>query len=364
LKSISRGECVKVTDNEATQFLNASEDRLDRNLQYQSIYLDNCSRNAPLAREANFIRSNLPRDCLLVMLDTTTVQNALRCLDGIVTPLNLLDLGILTFASVCFDRVVVQPSGAFNRKKIDKHSDIFSMIKYPKESFITETLWNMCASISNEVSPSCETKSEFEEAWCHFLGVPSGEIKLNLRAWDRYQDSPPFWNGIMASYYADFTDEDNLRPEGNKTERDEFLSIQTMRLLFNDELAGFLGLPYLSSSFRSCIHSNLIAKKVEMRLLLDKLISSIGPRPPEPDMDYPYASECSAPFLLGLILEQMERPDDFWSILGNYRRRFAPLRKKILEDKDKWIGGSSNYLRGFLGVFNDISEDFKRGKTP
>jgi hypothetical protein len=290
------------------------------------------------------------------MLDTTTIRNAFECLEyHIVTPLHLLDLSIVVFAALCFDRIVVQPMQGTIAEYFKQRSDIFSWMVYPDE-FIPGTLWSLCVDSASDgrhtQGNGSDSHNTLEKAWGDFLGMNPGEFSLNLRAYDAHQDSPRYWSGELASHYSSELFQGNIRTPAQQAQRDEFLSIQTMRVLFNDKLSGFLELPYLTSSFRSCIHSQLIARKVETRLLLDKLLSAFG----SPDQDAkkasPYVSEVSAPFLLGLILENMETPKDFWSELYKYRERFAPLRKDVLENRDKWEGSSANYLAKFQPILN------------
>lgn len=361
LRALPTEEIVEVSPEEAEHILNLRrEDLLDKKLQLRGIYLDEESRNSTLSGEVAFIRSNLPQECLLVMLDTTTVRDALHCLEyRNLTPLNLLDLGVLCFAAICFDRIVIQPG--YHLQSINEHPDIFSIITYP-DGFIPRTLWSICCDVSEDLPDRVdEMEAGFEKAWCRFLSLDPGEIKLNLQAWDQYQNSPAYWNGVMASHSSSDLFGQSPPHGGDKRERDDFLSIQTNRVLFNDKLAGFLGLPYLASSIRSCVHSQVIAKKVETRLLVDRLISSIGPRPAESYKEYPYVPECSAPFLLGLVLEQMRTPRDFFPVLKTYRERFAPLRRKIWEDREMWTGGSGSYLEQFLKHLNGgVSEYIKR----
>jgi hypothetical protein len=102
---ISSAESLDVTPGEATVFLNTTDERLSADLSLQGIVLDD--RSTRITRDAMFLRSQLPADGLLVMLDTTTIFDAILCLYGPVTPIQLLDLSVLAFAAVCFDQIVV-----------------------------------------------------------------------------------------------------------------------------------------------------------------------------------------------------------------------------------------------------------------
>jgi hypothetical protein len=174
-------------------------------------------------------------------------------------------------------------------------------------------------------------------------------VKLNFN-FGPYQNSPHYWDGIPLSHYlfgyVNRTVDDKMR---------DFLSVQTMRTLFNDRLAGFLKVPYLSSAVRTSVHSVILRRKVEIQILADKLLACIGPEFVKADPGNAYMSECSAPFILGLILEKMTKPEDFWNILKEYRERFAPLRKRMREDRAEWGGRSGQYLRRMLSHLSEFA---------
>jgi hypothetical protein len=303
---------------------------------------------ALLETQMHELRSQVPRG-LCVTLDATTVRNAIFSIDGRLdpSPLTLLDLSVVTVALICFDAALVQPfPGA---RDLQNRSDAFKVLHYP-DRFIPTTLWSMCAGAMNDQNEVVE----FEKAWSKLLQVG---VKLDFSRLGSYQDSPSYWDGIPASYYhgtllGSTASSQSARTESARTDSiDEFLSVQTLRALFNDQLAGFLALPYLATSLRSPIQSLLIARKIETQRLVDHMLNAVGPplRSQEKDRTStsPYMAECSAPFLLGIVLEKMRRPDDYWAVIREYRRRFAPLRERILLDRDKWQGRSGQYLEQF-----------------
>src|SRR5208337_2503476 len=128
----------------------------------------------------------------------------------------------------------------------------FYRAKYPKQ--YQDILWTL-------LDRSYLHENEYANIWEQFFKLQPGEIELNLYAFDSYQDSPYYWDGIFASYYVEGLNGLELRINGNKQVRDEFLSIQTMRVIYNARLSGFLKIPYFSSSLKSCIHSKIISNE-------------------------------------------------------------------------------------------------------
>lgn len=244
----------------------------------------------PTAASARYLpemKDQLPADELLVMLDSSTIAGAWACVGSRypqAAPLYLLDLSVLTFALLCFDRVVLQPQGAMSRGP-GYFEDAVINLEYPC-GFIPDTLWTMCAGLSpGPLGASSADLGEFTRAWTTFPYGDASEpddsgIRLDFDAYDRYQDSPLGWNGIFAHEYASTLLNGSVLSD--KVERNEYLSIQTMRTLFNDRLAGYLQVPYLASSFRAPIQSLLLARKAETQLLVDRIIASLGPPPPRP----------------------------------------------------------------------------------
>jgi len=351
------GDSIELTHDELKLLSNYSTEEFQKTINLR-FNLNDESKKSCFEIEFEKIRRDLPSDSLLVLLDTSTVANAFDCLNGRVTPLNLLDLSVVTYAAICFDKIIIQPNPKLALGKIDNYSDIFFEIRYP-EDFVKQQLWGLLDTSFIDVK-------EIEDKWCNFLHLAPNEIDLSLYAYDEYQDSPMAWNGIVASHYSEFLNGLELKRDGDKKIRNEFLSIQTMRALFNDRLANMLGIPYLSSSFKSSIHSLILKYKVETRHILDRIIYSISSSE-NIENDHSYCSQYSAPFLLGLILEQMKEPYDYWEKLYYYRQKFSPLRKKILQDRDNWSGKPTEYLAQYLKFIDEInsgiSPEFDRSKN-
>lgn len=71
-------------------------------------------------------------------------------------------------------------------------------------------------------------------------------------------------------------------------------------------------------------------------------------------------AEVSAPFLLGVILEHMRTPADYWSVIADYRQRFEPLRRQVVRDREKWAGRSGQYLQKALAPLNSADVKYER----
>ncbi len=330
---------VSLTDGEASQLLNVRRKGLGWELQMVGIPIEPPKGEIQL-ENANFL-DEFPNS---VMLDTTTLRSAELCLKGYVTPVNLLDLSVFCTAAICYDRIVVQP---VHSDIIAQYPTIFSVIKYSNET-IKGTLWTMCSELLNSHSPNSPNTSMLEEAWKRMFR--RDDIRLDIQSTDTYQDSPPYWNGVPASHFG------GSLFSGSTIDRDsmnEFLSVQTMRTLFNDVLAGFLSIPYLSTSIRSPIISIVMQRKVQLQPLVDALIEAIATtNATQGDKKLPFASELYAPFFLGLVLEKSSRPKDILPNILEYRRKAEPLRKQLATDREVWSGRGRPYLKNVIKSIN------------
>lgn len=288
------------------------------------------------------LRTQIPSG-LSVLLDTTTVRNALRALDpGTPDPLALLDLATLSTAVVCFENVLVQPFSWW----LPEASEFGIRILEQSRELVTGPLWSINVEAAEGLLRHDQRRQIFEAAWADFLGWPE-RIWLDFRNWDQFQHSPVDWCGVAASEYMG-----DLLIEGPIGESNaEFLAVQTMRSLVNHELASRLGVPYLATSLRSPVQCLVIKENYERKLVLDRLVGALGPAPAGQAVtgsDEPYALEYSAPFILGLILQRMRLPGDYWEILAWYRQRFRPLRERLQRDREDWDGRAGPYVRQML----------------
>lgn len=283
-----------------------------------------------------------------VLLDTTTVHNAVCATkaDGLIDPAMLLDLSVVAFAFIAFDNVVVAPHARHRWSDDDPRFGGALKTLLASRDLIMVTLWSICAPIKG----LDYEREGYSTAWRGFL--QRQDISLDGGVLDKVQDSPRYWDGVPASQYFStlFLSE---KGQEDLDSLNEFLSVQTIRALYNDEVAGLLKLPYLSCSLRAPIYSELLRRKLLSQLLADKLFGSLGPRPLEPSDRGSYVVEASAPFLLGILLSRMASPSDFWTVLHELRHSLAPLRRRLHEERDSWRGRTGPYLQGYLRHLSD-----------
>jgi hypothetical protein len=313
--------------------------------------------------DLNRLRSRLPTDGLCVLLDTTTVFHATR-LAGHAQPdaVALLDLALLAFAVVLFDDVVVLSATRASPRVLQEA--FVELALDPRDSVVANTLW----TIAREAHGAAENPRRLQRwkgAWAGLLGVPSEQITLDMDAYDTYTDSPPDWDGTIARHYA--TREalvDWWDVSRDPDERSRFLSIQTLRTVFNDRLGTELGVPYMASCIRSTVHAELVWAKGDLQLLTDQLVANTaGARPAGGDSSHRYRVEVRAPFVLGLALERMRDPEDLWPVLLTLRQEFAPLRKQLAKDRETWESDAGSYVAAYRKRLGDAPDFLKSAKT-
>ena len=276
-----------------------------------------------------------------VLLDSTTLNNAEMAIEY-PTALSLLDLSVVTFALVMCDRILFQSGSNVPTELLGLFPKVLKPLRYDNE-FSSGLLWTICSSLQKDLGRG-SLKEAIEERWQNFLSNP--EIELNMGVVDHAQDSPVQWDGVPATYYHTLS-----WSSGGKSLND-FLSVQTIRALFNDNLAGMIGVPYLATSVRAPVVSELLERKVETRILADSLLARIGPEQAAKREEGSYVSEISAPFLTGVILSRIGSSREYWQAVGDLRDDFEPLRKRISRDRDEWDGRSGAYLRKYVDAVN------------
>jgi hypothetical protein len=337
------GHCTEVTADEFVAF------QVDGGLPGRLAQLSQPDPATEAGDGFDMIRAQIPAG-LSVMLDTTTIRNAVGALEERApSPLALLDLATLSTAITCFDNVLVQPFGTH----IAQAADLGIQVLDCPRDFIAGPLWSICAIASNQLRENEARRDSIEAAWAQFLGWPRHEARLGLYSWNRHQNSPYYWDGIVASYYT----ESLFDLQGSDSAR-EFLDIQTMRTLVNHELASRLGVPYLAAGLRSPVQSLAIRENHERQLIIDRLIQALAPRParmPSAESE-PYSLEYTAPFILALALEQMSTPADYWPVIARYRSRFSSLRQRLRKDRESWDGRTAPYARQMLQSLKTAAE--------
>ena len=340
-------ESIAVPNEEATQLLNIRRKGIGWELQMVGIPIDPIEDNIRIGNN-NYLYE-FPST---VLLDTTTLKNAESCLRGRVSPVNLLDLSTFCFAAICYDKIVIQPT---NLSIIKKFIDLFSPIEY-SDGAIPDTLWTICSNLFNSHSPSSPSSKQIEKIWKNFFSLE--EIRLNLQSTNEYQNSPYCWDGIPASHFT----EKLFSGSGVDTDKiSSYLSVQTMRTLFNDVIAGILSIPYISTSIRSSIVSLIMKRKIHLQPVVDSLIENIcGAEASVEENTSPYATQISAPFYLGLILEKSNCPDDIIPNILMYRHKAEALRTQLAKDRKAWSGRGRSYIKTICQSVNGfINKDLE-----
>lgn len=299
-----------------------------------------------LARAIARLRSSVDEDQVAVLLDTTGARNALAALEGGVGPLQLLDLALLTHAVVLYDVILVQPV-----ESVSLHSapDVFVPLEFSNET-LNDDLWRILFA---ERNAHRNDEVRLAAAWQAFLawGEP---LRLDLGTFDRYQDSPADWDGVPASYYADFA----MRHLSTDTGvLQSFLAIQTMRAFFNDRVAGLLNVPYLASALRAPAIRESLAQKVIVRSEVDRLferIANLSKRGNE-DAEGPYIRPVAAPPLLAAVLKRMEDLSDYWQVVEDLRVEFTGFRETIRKDRKSLAGRSDSFLKRYASSLEEAS---------
>lgn len=335
---------ISLTAGEASAWLNTRRGNLSRRLQTVGLSIE--EQDAEFGLANSDLIEEFPSS---VLLDTTTVQNAELCLSGMVTPVCLLDLSILCTALICYEKVIVQPT---HSRIVTDHAAAFAQLAYSRKT-IVDTLWSTCAEILNSNAPNSVSNRAFEDAWKQVL--KRDEIRINLQATTHHQNSPYEWDGIPAGYYAG-----SLFSRGrvDVQKMNEFLSVQTMRTLFNDALSGILAVPYLSSSIRAPVTGVLMNRKLQLQPIVDALIDELAPPASADDCkSASYAIELQAPFFLGLVLQESQRPEEILSRIMEYRRRAEPLRKQLAADREAWSGRGGAYVEALVKSMRGFTEN-------
>lgn len=287
-----------------------------------------------LRAELDEIHGRYDEDALAVMLDSTTLRNVSAALASTtVGPLQLMDLALVVHAVVLHDVVLVGTS----------LSDVFGGLSGAPDLFVparlssretTETLWSLCVE---QLQIGVALQSEFAEDWQELLRRRD-PVPIDLRTVIHDQPSPGMWDGTVASDYMDLAYA-GVSLEGRALT--EFLSVQTMRTLYNDRVAGMLGVPLWSSAFRSPISARLLRQKAEKRPVADEVLGRLMPRQAPSG---PYMQRLKLPPLLSLLLRGMVDLNEFWPAVQDLRADFQPVRDAIRRARGS---GESDLLRRY-----------------
>jgi hypothetical protein len=271
------------------------------------------------------LRQALPSEGLTVLLDTTTIFNAGQALHvrgWAPSPIWLLDLSVLTSAAILFDTIVIQP------ERFPALEDIRDLTQ------VLEPTAEGQAELERIYGGVWETFSQPEQPWSkrwgEFLAVEPRDLPFNFEAVRTLNAEMLFDYSSTAEIAEAFGTAGRFR---NPDALAVALGIHTVRTGFNDKIAAVLGLPYMATSVRLPVSSDLVDRKTHLLWVLGQLIARSSP-PGTPELaTFAPRTPIAAPMLLGLVLERMTKPEDYRGALDEIRERFAPLRAKLREDR-------------------------------
>jgi len=299
------------------------KNRADYSLELDGVPL---GQDVELSAALQRIRGMYDRDHLAVLVDATTLENASAAISGrLPGPLQLMDLALLVQAVVCNDVVLAQQADRDPLGGLEGAPPVFVSLDFSRQES-AGTLWSLCV---DELRRRRGIESDLAANWQEFLGLEL-RPRIDLDHFDTYQNSPGYWDGVVASAYADIVHAGVL---DDPEELGRFLSIHSFRTFFNDRLAGLINEPYWASSFRAPVTSRILREKAETRAALDRLFASIGPRSEHGPNHGPYVRRVALPPLTAIVLTRITSLDEFWPAVEDLRSEFAPFRDVVRRDR-------------------------------
>jgi len=341
LLSGARGSEQVLTPAEAEQLSRHAGDLMAR-AEASGLALEDSP--APATSWLYRFRQTLPREQLCVLVDTTTIFNAREALltrGRAPSPIALLDLSVLTAAAILFDTIVIQPERFPPLRDI---RDLTHVLQPTGEGQLE------LERIYDEVWDAFSRPRElatFGARWATFLDVEASDLRLDL-------DAVRTLNAEMTFDYSSTAEiAEAFGTVGRPRDREEQLAvalgIHTVRTGFNDAIAGVLRLPYMATSIRLPVSSDLADRKTLLLWVLRQLIASSSPPGRAEPATFAPRTQIAAPLLLGLVLERMAKPEDYRGALDEVRQRFAPLRAQLREDRETapWDEKPQLYMQRF-----------------
>ena len=288
----------------------------------------------------------LGRRPLAVMLDSTTFIHAGRALTrGRPDAYDLLDLSALTVAAVFFDHVIVQPD-LMRREEIDAVVPSGVMPGLVQELDLNDRARAELPSLyTDAINATDSRKQRHASRWKVLLGRDVDIDQIHAQPTYRLEE---YLQAVPA-----------LRGDDGLLSR--FASQHTVRAEFNDRVAAALALPYLPSSVRLAPASELVKSHNEILKALRQLAGHVTPsQEPTP------ASSFAAPFLLGVLLDEMASLDQFASTLAQLRDEFSGFRAWLRDHPDRagWHDRPQSLYAEFPGrLVAALSADAARTTT-
>ena len=281
-------------------------------------------------------RSQVPSGGRSVLVDTTTVASALDCINYGRTPgaIQLLDLALLVFVSVFYDTVLVQPHPRLERVRSipDKPPSgpplptYFHIVDYgmgQTEEQIRTLLDTLRILI---LSDRIASGDRWGKVWADFLDLKEPP-RIYLNQHESLVRSDHFSGLLYDMYFDKIISGEDLTSHVNLS---TFLTAQTERAIFNDGVAGFMGIPYAATSMRLPVNARLIKDRTDLLLpgIAEQILGITRVVATVPEIET-CGSMISAPFLLEVILRNATKPHEIWHEIGKLRANFTPVRKAL-----------------------------------
>jgi hypothetical protein len=337
----SSGAEQKLTPTEAEQLSRNAED-LTVSAEERGLLLEGSPARA--TSWLGGLRQTLPTDRLAVLVDTTTINNAREALltrGQAPSPVALLDLSVLTAAATLFDTIVIQPE---RFPPLEEIHDLTQVLHPTYEGQLE--LERIYREVWDAFSRPQELAT-YRARWASFLDVAASELRVDLDPIQTLNEE------MMFDYSSTAQIADAFGIASGSAGRDAQLAValgvHTVRAGFNDAIAGVLGLPYLATSIRLPVSSELADRKTRVLWVLRRLIANSSPAGPAEPATFAPRTQIAAPLLLGLVLERMSKPEDYRPALDEVRERFAPLRAHLREDREtaQWDKQPQMYMQQF-----------------
>lgn len=253
-----------------------------------------------------------------VMVDATTYHHAIVAVQQRkLTAYTLLDLNLLAVAAVFFDAVIVQPERLEPGGAVAEFTHVLPIADGEHADL---------RSLYDDALSECERQGAFfQKAWCRLLR--NDQLDLGLDAdWQPHEFDEQFYRHDAQDF-----------PTRDFAKFRRYVRLQTARAVYNDLVAGALGIPYVASSVRVAAANAMIAQRHDTLMLLRRAFAEPTHVAQETDEFAPY-EPVRAPPVLGLLLERMRKHgglDGLEAALAELREESEPLRKALRGHPDQ-----------------------------
>ncbi|MGD7789315.1 hypothetical protein ACQCX2_13450 [Propionibacteriaceae bacterium Y1700] len=334
LRNLDSGESARVGPLEASAFLNSTDQR------FAEFFLDRgglgVEPSSDLASVGIALAHGLPTpDLLACWMDTTTLQNATRLVEGdlAVTPAAMLDLATLVHAVLFHDQIAIDAESAPLPETVEE----FVLRQNLRNERGVHQHHGYAVLAASRLQGTSDPWSEVQQSWRDLLGEP---VSVDFRLMDERTDSPGRWPYLPGGTFGLGWDPmaaqtDDSSPYG----LDVDVSIQTYRYVINEQTAERFGIPYLSTSLRYPVERVSLRHRLAYRTLADRLLNTLlGPPESGPVRDGPYQHPVRLPQPLGVVLAATRHRQEFWQVLFQHRAKYRAVREWIAAHRDEFGG--------------------------